>query len=106
MRPVGKGALRKVAATSSEAKQKLGKDAAHEIMYRIMPVSRSSCSNATERLIGLIATGNYPNLKLAKFDGKDCFCRSPMYFLAIGSGHSFDLIPFFRTRPSDGANVG
>ena len=41
MRPVGKGALGKAAVTSSEAKQKLGKDAAHEAKYRIMPGSRS-----------------------------------------------------------------
>ena len=41
MRPVGQGALRKAAVTSSEAKEKLGKDAAHETKYRIMPVSRS-----------------------------------------------------------------
>ena len=34
----------------------------------------------------LIATSNYPNLKLARFDGKDCFCRQFNVLLASGSG--------------------
>ena len=65
-----------------------------------------SCGSATGRLIGLIATGNYPNLKLARFDGKDCFCRQLYVLLACGSGLSLQFIPLFRRKPSDGASVG
>ena len=41
MRPVGKGAFKNAAVTSRVAREKSGKDAAHEMIYRIIPVSRS-----------------------------------------------------------------
>ena len=73
---------------------------AHEDEVPQRACDKISCGSATERLIGLIATGNYPNLKLAGLDGKDCFRRQFNVLLASGTGRSPQFIPLFRCKTS------
>ena len=103
--PVGKGALREAAVTSSEAKQKLGKDAAHETKYSIMPVSRSTVEAQPTVSSVLLPQETILILSLLGWDGKDCFCRQLYVLLTSGSGHSFDLIPLWWREVSRGACV-
>ena len=105
MRPAGKGALRKAAVTSSETKQKLGKDAAHETKYRIMPVSRSVVEVRPNVSSVLLPQATILILNLLGLMGKDCICRQFNVLLASGSGRSPQFSPFFRREPSDGASV-
>ena len=80
MRPVGKGALRKAAVTSSEAKQKLGKDAAHETKYRSMPVSRSAVEVRPNVSSVLLPQATILILNLLGLMVKTAFAGSSMYF--------------------------
>ena len=83
MRPVGKGALREAAVTSSEAKQKCGKDAAHETKYRIMPVSRSVVEVRLNISSALLPQATILILNLLGLMVKTAFAGSSMYFWPV-----------------------
>ena len=79
----GKGALRNAAVTSGEAIEQSGRDADHEIMFRIMPASRSVVEVLPKASSVLWPQATTLTLNLSGLMVKTALAGSSMYFWPV-----------------------